>query len=414
MKAARWLSQAITLVAVGMVTGGCGTSPEADVGSTWMAEHERRGNTTVVRTVSGSVWGDTMHLVPEVAIGVLDGPPEEVLGVVISLDVDTAGQLLVLDAQALEVRIYSENGEHRLSFGRRGGGPGEFQGADQLRATADGRIIVRDQPAQRFSVFSGAGEYLGGWRWPVNYYTNDLFYLDVHGRVVNPSLRDQLVVYDAEGRSTDTIPVPTTGYRAPQLEVAVRGGQATYSIPFVPNEHWAMARNGSLLIGVSDRYAVERRDPDGSVLRIERYVEPAPVTKDEADQAKERITQAILRTSPEWRWQGQGIPSTKPFFRSLQAGTDGTIWVFRDGPTIEEPNPQWDPAQPASGPETRRRTILVADVYDADGRFLGPVTIPESVSWLFPHPVLSQDRVWAATIHEDGHPQVVRFRIQRN
>jgi len=414
MKATRWLLPAITLFTVGLISGGCGAYTEADVRGPWMAEHEQRGDTAVVRTLYGSVWGDTMRLVPEVAIGVLDGPPEEIFGIIISLDVDTAGRLLVLDGQALEVRIYSGTGEHRLSFGRRGSGPGEFQGADQLRATADGRIVVRDQPAGRFSVFSGAGEYLDGRLRASNltYYTNHLFYLDGAGRVVNPSLIGHLVVYDTDGRSADTIPVPTTGYRAQRLEVAVQGGQATYSIPFMPEEHWTMTRDGSLLIGVSDSYSVERRNPDGSVLRIERRVEPAPVTKEEAEQARDRLTQAIRRTSPDWRWQGAEIPSTKPFFRGLQAGRDGTIWVFRDGPAIEEPNPQWDPAQPASGAEMRRRTTFVADVYDADGRFLGPVTIPESMSWLFPHPVLSQDRVWAATIHEAGHPQVVRFRVR--
>ena len=48
---------------------------------------ETIGDTTVVRTLSGSVWGAEATLVPEVSIGELDGPEEYLFGWVFSIAV---------------------------------------------------------------------------------------------------------------------------------------------------------------------------------------------------------------------------------------------------------------------------------------------------------------------------------------
>ena len=45
-----------------------------------VAEREVRGDTLVVNNLAGSVWGDTLEMVPEVSIGALDGPEEYLLG----------------------------------------------------------------------------------------------------------------------------------------------------------------------------------------------------------------------------------------------------------------------------------------------------------------------------------------------
>lgn len=403
----------LVLLLVGGIATSCDRVGYADATGPWVFEQERRGDTTIVRTISGSVWGDTMQLVPEVGIGVMDGSPAEVFGRIASLDLDGRGRLLVLDAHAREVRVFSGAGEHLASFGGHGGGPGEFQSADFLRATPDGHVVVRDQAAARFSVFDSDGNYLGGWPRATGFGTNAPFYVDGHGRVINPSLTDRLLVYGLDGTPPDTIPIPGVGYEAPRLEVVVSGGTAWYDIPFMPGESWTIARDGRIVTGVSNLYAVDLRDPNGPVLRIERRVEPVPVTDGEASQARDQVTRSIRASNdPNWRWRGPDIPATKPMFQDLRAGLDGTVWVFREGLSNEEPNPNWDPGQPMMGAQTLWVAPVIADVFDSDGRYLGPVEIPRNVAWAYPHPVLSKEMVWAATIHEAGFPQVVRYDIQ--
>ncbi|NIM51399.1 MAG: hypothetical protein GTO22_19480, partial [Gemmatimonadales bacterium] len=38
------------------------------------------GDTVTVRTVAGSMWGDTASLEPEVSIGMVEGPEEYLIG----------------------------------------------------------------------------------------------------------------------------------------------------------------------------------------------------------------------------------------------------------------------------------------------------------------------------------------------
>lgn len=405
----------LALISIVAIATGCDRPSNSDARGSWVVEREERGDTALVRTLSGSVWGDTMQLVPELSIGVMEGSPNQMFGRIASLDVDVEGRLLVLDAHAREVRVFSRAGEHLVSFGGHGGGPGEFQSADFLRATPDGSVVVRDQAAARFSIFDSDGRYLASWPRGTGYGTNAPFFVDGHGQVTNPSLTDRLLVYHIDGSPPDTIPIPGVGYEAPRLEVVVPGGTAWYGIPFMPGEAWTIARDGRVVTGVSNAYSIDVLHADGRVLRIERRVEPVPVAEGEANQARDQVTRNIRRANdPSWRWRGPDIPATKPLFRALQTGVDGTIWVFREGLSREEPNLDWDPERPTTGDETRWVAPVVADVFDSDGRFLGPVKFPGAVTWAYPHPVLSQESIWAATIHEAGFPQVVRYRLEPN
>jgi hypothetical protein len=354
-----------------------------------------------------------MVLVPELAIGEMEGSSAHVFGSVPGLDVDAGGRILVIDGQAREVRVFSATGEHVRTFGGPGDGPGEFRGPDHVRIASDGRIVVRDQLGARFSVFSAEGDYIAGWPRASGFSTSTRFFLDADERVANPTFRDRLVSYDLDGTPRDTVPIPTRGFTAPRLDVVLEGGSASYSIPFMPGEQWTMTRDGRVVFGITDRYAFERWEDDGRVLRIERRAEAVPVAAGEATQAREETTRRIRRVNdPAWRWQGPEVPLTKPLFQSLLTGVDGTIWVFRESHSIEEENPAWNAEEPGVGFPTRWRRPVVADVFDEDGRYLGPVKIPESLNWSFPPAIVSREWVLGAALHESGYPQVVRFRVE--
>jgi len=270
--------------------------------------------------------------------------------------------------------------------------------------------VVRDQPS-RFSVFSSEGEYLGGWRLDSGYGTNTPFFLDGQGGILNPTFRDRLVQYALDGTPGDTVPVPTRGFTPPRLEISTPGGTAWYSVPFMPAEHWTITTGGQTVFGISDRYRIERWSRT-TVLRIGRVVDPVPVEREEAARHREGITRNIRQANdPAWEWQGPDIPSTKPFFTALLGGIDGSIWVIRPTQGTERENPQWDPSREETGPRTIWVQPVVADVFDAEGRYLGPVRIPENVG-LWPTAVVSAERLWTTMYHHMGFPQVARFRLE--
>ncbi|HYV98148.1 MAG TPA: 6-bladed beta-propeller, partial [Gemmatimonadaceae bacterium] len=166
--------------------------------STPRVERTRAGDTSIVRTLSGSVWRDTMTLVSDAAIGKPDGPDAYVFGYVRAIDVDSAGRVYVLDLQAHEVRVFSKSGEHLRSFGRRGQGPGEFEVPSALHVLPDGRVMVRDRN-MRMSLFAQNGTYLSGWLLNTGFGAGESFFVTADGRVLNPTFMDRLVWYDAAG-----------------------------------------------------------------------------------------------------------------------------------------------------------------------------------------------------------------------
>ena len=169
---------------------------------------------------------------------------------------------------------------------------------------------------------------------------------------------------------------------------------------------------GTVPVGSTDEYRIERWGPDGTVLRIERTVDPVPVLSGEATQARERITRTVRRANdPSWRWQGPEISSNKPPWLSAFAGIDGSIWVIRSTVAVEEQNLAWDPQHPEDGFPIRWTAPRVADVFDAEGRYLGPVRIPEAMRF-YPTPVLGAESTWAVSMHELGYPQIVRYRLK--
>jgi len=404
-----------TLVGALLAAGSCSSvSDEAtgEVQGEWTSDRQQDGDTLMVRTLAGSIWGDTASLVEELAIGQLDGEQQYLFGRIAGLAVALDGSVVAVDAQAAEVRIFSADGQHVRTFGREGGGPGEFRRPDLVEVTSDGRIVVRDPVAARFSLFSLQGEYLTSWSYASGYSTNAPFYVSDNDRVVNPSLRDHLVVYDLTGAARDTLQVPSRGFTPPRLDVVMENGRASYEIPFQPREHWSVTREGSILFGNSQRLSFERWTPTGQVLKVERLAAPVPVVPGEAAQDRESLARAVRRAhDPTWTWQGASIPATKPYYRSLLAGIDGTVWLFREGPSTEEPNPNWEPDRADVLFATMWTAPIVADVFDAQGTYLGPVRLPTNVTYSNPHPVLSRERIWAVGRHALGYPQVLVLKV---
>jgi hypothetical protein len=195
------------------------------------------------------------------------------------------------------------------------------------------------------------------------------------------------------------------------LEVPSGGGRARYSIAYMPGTEWTVSDAGKFITARGDRYEIDVPRADGTVMRITRDVPPIPVPVGEAEQIREGTVRNIRRNNnPAFEWNGPAVPRTKPVINAINVGADGTIWVFRPAPSIER----------KADPETEKRTgyatewasATVADVFDAQGRYLGAVKFPDAMT-TYPTPVLSGANVWGVATHPDGYPQVVRYRLQR-
>ena len=403
-----------------ILAGAAACADPGPAGTARDVEVDTIGDTTVVRTLSGSVWGAEASLVPEITIGRLDGPEEYIFGRIRSIAVDDDRNVYVFDEQAYHVQVYDSAGTYVETLGGRGEGPGEFMYPEAIALLPDGRLVVRDPGNMRVHVFGpGRGE-LDEWGYNSgNYGSTEPLYTDGLGRtfVLTQDLSRtdfviQLIVLGPDGTPVDTIPQPSSGYEQATLtaEYTSEGGTGWSSaiVPFSPRLIWTVHPNGHFLTGISSDYRIHLPQGDG-VLRIERAHDPVPVSEGERESAAEAVIRRMRNTQPDWTWNGPPIPDHKPFFKALLAGRDGRIWVMLStgGRAIENENQ--DPDNPYAQPVFWREATRY-DVFEPDGTYLGVVVPPDDFDHL-PIPVFDGDHVWAVTTDELGVERVVRYRI---
>ncbi len=382
---------------------------------------ETIGDTTVVRTVSGSVWEGEAALVPEVSIGELEGPEELLFGSIRSIAVDDDHSVYVFDGQAHHVRVFDPDGAYVKTLGRRGEGPGEFRSAEAIGVLPDGRLVVRDIGNQRVAVFGPGAGQTDHWAYdPGNFGSNFPLHTDAQGRtyLITRDLSStdwvmHIIVLGPDGTHLDTLPEPSSPYEPPVVvaEGEVEGGYATYRqpVPFNPVFQWTVHPSGHFVTGLPADYRIDLARDDG-MLRIERTTDPAPVHDDEGAQRRASVERRLQSNIPGWTWDGPSIPEHKPFYRQLLTGRDGRIWVrlATEGQPVENDN--HDPEDPRSAPVTWVEPLRY-DVFEPDGTYLGVVAPPDEF-WPYTNPVFDGDHVWAVTRDDLGVQRVARFRIE--
>lgn len=407
-----------------LLAPACSTG-EGDGGAELQVVRDTVGDTVVVRTVSGSAWGEDARLEPEVSIGTLEGDAEYLFGQIRSLAVGADGTFYVVDGQVPDLRMYDADGTYLGTPGRPGEGPGELKRPDGgLQVLSDGRVVVRDPGNARLQVYSAEGQALTTWPIRGGFNSSSPLPVDREDNVYPMILLDAeadvrdwrtgLVRVGPDGTPGDTLAVPDAGFEAPAIEARVESGDnvsvSRNSVPFSPTEVWAFHPDGYFVHGITDAYGFTLLRP-GSPLRIERTAEPVPVTPGERAEEEERATRNMRSMKPDWRWNGPPIPDHKPAYRRLMTGRDGRVWVMVSLPGERVDDPDYDPKDPDSvADEWREPTAF--DVFEDDGTFLGRVHAPDDLA-TYPTPVFDGDHVWGVTRDELDVQRVVRFRIVR-
>lgn len=407
--AAAW----IPLVLAAGCTGGDEASPKIRV------ERDTVGDTLVVRTVAGSVWGAEASLVPEVSIGEMEGDLEYLMGDVQSIAVAADGTIYVLDSQGPELRAYGPDGRFLRRLGRPGEGPGELKAPGAVAILSDQRLVVRDPGNGRIQVYGPDGTPAAAWTVvrggfmtssPLPVDRSDNMYIMVL-RDMQADVRDWKTAFariGPDGVPGDTVDTPDSGLEPPRLEARSASSVSINSVPFTPAEELMLHPDGYFVLGISSDYRFTLLRP-GAPLRVEKAWEPVPVEPGEKEEAELRITRNMRRIDPAWKWSGPGTPDTKPAYENLFAGRDGRIWVEVAARSVLVEDIGYDPTDPDAVPdEWRERSVL--DVFEDDGTYLGRVVPPEGFR-THPQPVFDGDRVWAVSSDDLGVQRVVRYRV---
>jgi hypothetical protein len=413
------LAAAVVLIA-GCTKGGPGAGKP-------VVERTVSGDTTIVRTVSGSAWGDTAKLVEEVRIGALEGAEELTFGGVGQVAPGRGGSVDVFDNQAIALRRYDSAGHFVKTIGGRGQGPGEYQQLLGVRTLGDGRLVAYDGRTSRITTYSPAGEPLETWplQLPTRMFSDNSFAVDrtdhVYVLTSRPTLERGppqsgiLLRVAPDGHIVDTLDVPSRPANA-----------ANRGICLAPGMRWALHASGQFLTVVTDNYSLDLRQPEGKVLRIQRVVEPVAFESGERSELEADIASSgppiesmmisagkapVIEYGPR-----QTVPPVKPLIRNILAAADGRIWVQRHthaekiDPATETVRPACNVDRKGDPPTITWREPIVWDVFEETGTYLGAVAVPPRTTIR----AANGDMVWAVQRGESDEEYVVRYRIARN
>lgn len=288
------------------------------------------------------------------------------------LAVDAKGRIYVCDASESNIKVFSARGLFEFAIGRKGEGPAEFRGPQNIAFSSEGLLWVADNTNRRISILSPvtpSGKLVRTIPIKSTYGSTDRIHWDKSGNVMsavlavqsNPTLPMRAVrtFLNSAGDvvRSDTAPL-TSPDSVDDWVFSANGGVARYIKPFSARRLAAFGGGGLAAYATSTVYAVRIVDSFGKQLAlIKRSVSPVrmkPVDTDKFDLVRQRV--AKQSRQPE---SALGTaPNVKPPIERMWFDEDGRLWVER--------------SVSASDPH-------VADLYSQDGRWLAIRTWPSHV-----------------------------------
>jgi hypothetical protein len=344
---------------------------------------------------------------PLMDLGVAEGDPRYQFAQVSDALCLSDGSVVVAEAQAQEIRVFNAAGRWVRTMGRKGGGPGEFQGLWSVFLLLGDTVAAYDYQSPRLTLFApdgtlgrsvslqplegglpprplaifADGSMLVAPMFNPNFDQNEKPHRDtmVFARYSAAGVLDSLIgrMPGEEGYS-----MISTG----ETRIAMRR-----PVPFGQNTFIA-ASGERMLIGDNARYELAEYGADGKVTRlIRRDVPREPVT--DADrahylEANRAPGEARHRQAHERMLAAVTFPAHKSWFRGVRLDPQGNAWVERHG---------------APGGD------IPWDVFDADGHLLGTVAMPQGLEVM----EIGEDFVVGQWKDEMDVPHVRVHRIEK-
>ena len=347
-----------------------------------------------------------MRATPVFAVGTAEGREWEMFSRVEQVAFDRGDNLYVLDGGAARVVVFDRAGKFVRQFGKKGGGPGEFQVPVGLTVLSDGNVAVADLASRSYSLFAPDGRYLRSVAFPEEWSPMAIgggsFAAHPRGGVVTAVRQAPPMTMDGTMRRQTLQATPIVWqpfadgaqlvrlFNAPtEINTQSQGseprqGERTVtfrmSTPvFSPRVNWGLLSGGEVVVSHTPGYTLKVMRDGQPVRYIQRPMRERRVTERDREVARERRREAMRtgegmrvvtvggpgggrggmpgRMSPERIEQSvrdMEFAETIPAIQNLRVDGAGRIWVERTGEVWGDPGP--------------------IDVVSADGRYLGTVT----------------------------------------
>lgn len=326
----------------------------------------------------------------------LDGEREDFV-FVSGIQVSTRGDVSIASTRDATIRIYDSSGRRLASFGRRGGGPGEFGRQFAVRAWSSDTLWVYDFDLRRISYFTRTGklirtEALSRLDQQSSASSNFSAGFTPHARSLDGTFMG-LAVLPADGekkQELDVIAVAVAPGGSRTILARVPYGNPQWEVAFGPPIFWAFSGDGTSVTHVrinellrsGGTFTITRTDVRGNVTfnRSLPY-HGIPLSRSTIDSVLARgVGPDRVKHLPADR-----IPPVMSPVAGVVAATDGKTWL-----TIRH-----SPDRPG---------ILVLD---EKGNIVHTGMLPSRSNIV----AATRTHVWLRELNEDDLPSVVRYRV---
>jgi hypothetical protein len=337
--------------------------------------------------------------------------------------VSSADDIVVVDRQVGSVRVFDSGGHLERAFAGLGAGPGELGSTLAGCFVGPGdTIAIPDLQLYRVSRFLIDGTVVGAVPFDISDGIPLRWAMRPDGRLVaqlrfgllDPSrlgAADVLVAESPAGSLSDTL------MQLPVHEaIRLTDTGARYTL-LAPQPVWMRSGDGSVWVYDGGACRLSRYEAAGTPTTIvSRAIEPLTV----GDRDRALIALAIEQTFPAplitTVLGGVNVAATLPFVFALATGPEGTLWaqrVRRPATVAAEGGDSLDigPSDPELflADVTLRLGSSDWDVFDAAGRYLGVVPMPER----FDAALFRGDTIYGIWRDTLGVEYVKRLRIVR-
>lgn len=371
-------------------------------------------DTTVIHSTGTGVWGAPITAVEDLRLGGEHSAQE--FGDLPCIAALPDGGVAAFDARGPKgpvLLVFDSKGKLRLSLGRGGGGPGEFSrftNAFCLAATSVGTLLMLDLGNNRVNRWTSSGTLLTSIPLPTGVGGPGPYILpgpdrSVYIRVALRAPRagtgfDRsaygFVRLGEDGRILDTLPLPrpSPSKAPPRL--------------FDPVEFIMPSADGRVVQSFSDRLAFTVSSPRG-VLSVSRDVPTVQTLSGERRELEAEMD--FWAVQSKGMVPNPGVAPTKSATADMRVDTQGRIWFQRNVAAVKGAMtfPQALPNQPAP-PGRSYLMPPVLNAFDANGRYLGEVRIPQRQGFLVDLSFVNQF-IWGYLMDDDGFPVLVRWRV---
>jgi hypothetical protein len=280
---------------------------------------------------------------PHLVIGEVDSlPGQSLFGIATAARLST-GEVLLASGSDGEIRVFDTSGRLLRRFGRLGSGPGEFARLWSAWLLSNDTILVYDIAARRLTHLSPAGSLITTMQVPLagtaqvlgRAATGDVVAFDLPARLplqAGATTVDSATIVSTRPGGTEVreivrIPWSTVhGTAIPPSGHVIRNG-----LPFTPAGIVAFGGE-HLYVGYGDRWEIEQRDVDGSLVRsLVVPLERRLLTKQMLDEWRQsRLDRAPPAQRADLARLIDGLPSPEerlPAFDRLFVDQTGSIWI---------------------------------------------------------------------------------------